>query len=163
MAIEEMKKRAEDIHKTGEATAEHMKRTGEDFTKAAGDFDVKGMNKAWKDGYVRGLEAFFVTQEQTGLLLKETVKQGISGSRQMLQVYEKWLEQIQGQAGAASPFVEWSRQFVHSFQGNADPLFKTAAATVESTYTYYENAVGRPSRKYALDLHKKVIDTVISA
>jgi|RhiMetdeSRZDD1v2_1073273.scaffolds.fasta_scaffold1380227_2 hypothetical protein len=163
MAAEEMKKRAEEIQKTGEATAEHLKRTGEDFTRAASDFDVKGMSKAWKEGYVRGLEALFVSQEQTGLLFKETVKQGISGSRHMLQAYEKWLEQIQGQAGAASPFVEWSRQFVRSLQGNADPLFKTAADSVENTFTYYENAVGRPSRKYALDLHKKVMDTVISA
>jgi len=163
MAAEEMKKRAEEIQKTGEATAEHIKRTGEDFSRAASNFDVKGMSKAWKDGYVRGLEAFFVSQEQTGLLLKETVKQGISGSRQMLPAYEKWLEQIQGQAGALSPFVEWSRQFIHSFQGNADPLFKTAAENVERTFTYYENAVAGPSRKYTLDLHKKVIDTVISA
>lgn len=163
MAAEEMKKRAEEIQKTGEATAEQIKRTGEDFTRAASDFDVKGMSKAWKDGYVRGLEAFFASQEQTGLLVKETVKQGISGSRQMLQAYEKWLEQLQGNAGAVSPFVEWSRQFVRSFQGNADPLLKTAAESVESTFTYYENALARPSRKYALDLHKKVIDTVISA
>src|SRR6476661_3442421 len=88
MAAEEMKKRAEEIQKTGEATAEHLKRTGEDFTRAASDFDVKGMSKAWKEGYVRGLEALFVSQEQTGLLFKETVKQGISGSRHMLQAYE---------------------------------------------------------------------------
>jgi hypothetical protein len=157
-----MKKRAEEIQKTGEATAEQIKRTSEDFTRAASGFDVNGMSKAWKDGYVQGLEAFFASQEQTGLLVKETVKQGLSGPRQMLQAYEKWLEQIQDNAGVASPLVEWSRQFVRSFQGSADPLLKTSAESVERTFTYYENELARPSRKYALDFHKKIIDTVIS-
>ena len=52
------------------------------------------------------------------------MKQGISGSQQILQSYEKWLEQVQSQAGAASPFVEWSRQLVRIFHSNADPLLQ---------------------------------------
>lgn len=163
MDAADIKKRAEEMRKTGETTAEDMRRTGEEFTRAASTFDLKGMSKAWKQGYLRGLEAFFQTQEQTEQFLKETVKQGISGSEQILQSYEKWLEQIQGQAGAASPFVEWSRQLVRSFHSTADPLFKTVADTTESAFHFYENTLSGPSRKYAVDLNKKVMDTVISA
>ena len=160
---EDMNKTAEEMQQTGKGTAEDMKRRGEEFTRAAREFDVKGMSKIWKQGYLGGLEALYQSQDQSERLLKETVKQGISGSQQMFQVYEKWLEQIQGQAGAASPFVEWSRQAVRAFHSNADPFFKTAADTAENAFNYYENALARPSRKYTLDLHAKVIDTVISA
>ena len=162
MAAEDMKKTAEEMQKTAKRP-EDMRRTGEEFTRAAREFDVKGMSKIWKQGYLGGLEALYQSQEQSERLLKETVKQGISGSQQMFQVYEKWLEQIQGQVGAASPFVEWSRQAVRAFHNNADPFFKTVADTTENAFNYYENALARPSRQHALDLHAKVIDTVISA
>src|SRR5207249_11519211 len=138
MANEEMRKTAEEMQQTGQATAEDMRRTGEEFTRAASAFDVKGMSQAWKRGYLSGLEAFFQSQEQTERLLKETVKQGISGSQQILQGYEKWLDQIQGQADAGSPFVEWSRQLVRSFHTNADPIFKSAADATESACNYYQ-------------------------
>jgi hypothetical protein len=163
MVAEAMKKTAEEMHKTVEATADDMRRAGEEFTKAASTFDVKGMSKAWTHAYLGGLEAFFHSQEQTERLLKDTVKQGISGSQQILQGYEKWLEQIQGQAGGASPFVEWSRQLARSIQSTADPLFKTAADTVDSSFKYYEDTLAHPSRKYTVDLNKKVIGAVLSA
>jgi hypothetical protein len=163
MAAEDIKKTAEELQKTGRATAEDIKRTSEEFARAAGNCDVRGMSQAWKQSYLHGLEAFFQSQEQTERLLKETVKQGISGSQQILQGYEKWLDQIQGQAGAGSPFVEWSRQLVRSFHTNADPIFKGAADATESAFNYYQNALARPSRKYAADLNKKAMDTVISA
>ena len=121
MATEDIKKTAEEMQKNGEATAEDMRRTSEEFTRAASNFDVRGMSQAWKQSYLHGLEAFFQSQEQTERLLKETVKQRISESQQILQGYEKWLDQIQGQAGAVSPFVEWSRQLVRSFHTNAEP------------------------------------------
>ena len=160
---EDMNKTAEEMQKTGKQTAEDLKRTGEEFAKAARDFDVKGMNKIWKQGYLGGLEALYQSQEQSERLLKETVKHGISGSQQMLQVYEKWLEQIQGHAGAASPFVELSRQAVRAFHNNADPFLKTVADTAENAFNYYENALARPARKYTLDLQAKVIDSMIPA
>lgn len=163
MTAEGIKKGAEEVRKAGETTAEDMGRIGEEFTKAAGSFDLKGMSNAWKQGYLRGLEAVFQSQEQTGRLLKETVKQGISGSQQMLQTCDKYLEEMQGKAGAASPFVELSRQLMCSFHRTADPLFKTAADTTESAFNYYEDSMARPSRNYAIDLNKKVMDTIISA
>ena len=163
MEAEEMKKTAEEMQKNGEAMAEDMRRTGEEFTRAASNFDVRGMSQAWKQSYLHGLEAFFQSQEQTERFLKETVKQRISDSQQILQGYEKWLDQIQGQAGLASPFIEWSRQLVRSFHSNADPAFKTAADTTETAFNYYQNALARPSRKYTVDVHKRVMDTVIAA
>lgn len=163
MAAEDIKKTAEELQKTGQATAEDIKRTSEEFARAAGNCDVRGMSQAWKQSYLHGLQAFFQSQEQTERLLKETVKQGISGSQQILQGYEKWLDQIQSQAGTGSPFVEWSRQLVRSFHTNADPIFKSAADATESAFNYYQNALARPSRKYAADLNKKAMDTVISA
>ena len=163
MADEDMKRTAEDIKNNGEATAEDMKRTGEEFKRAAKDFDVRGMSKAWKQGYIGGLEAFFQTQEQTERLLKEAMKQSVAASQQTLSVYEQWLEQIQKHAGAAAPFVEWSRQLVRNFHSNSDQLLKTATDAVENGFTYYTNNVSRPTRKYTLDVNKKVMDTVISA
>jgi hypothetical protein len=163
MNTEGMRERAEEVRKAGETTAEDMGRIGEAFARAAGSFDLKGMSDAWKQGYLRGLEAIFQSQEQTGRLLKETVKQGISGSQQMLQTCDKCLEEIQGKAGAASPFVELSRQLMRSVHRTADPLFKNAADMTENAFNYYEDSLARPSRNYAIDLNKKVMDTFISA
>ncbi len=163
MTAENIKERAEEVRKAAETTAEDMGRIGEEFTKAASSFDLKGMSNAWKQGYLRGLEAVFQTQEQTERLLKETVKQGISGSQQLLQRYDKCLEEVQGKAGAALPFVELSRQLMRSVHRTADPLLKTAADTTESAFNYYEDSLARPSRNYAIDLNKKVLDTIITA
>ena len=163
MATEDVKERTENVRKAGEKAAEDMGRIGEAFTKAVGTFDLKGMSHVWKQGYLRGLEAIFQSQEQTGRLLKETVQQGITGSQQLLQSYGTCLEEFQGKAGAALPFVELSRQLVNSVHRTVEPLFANAADTTERAFTYYEESVARPSRNYAIDLNKKVIDTFISA
>ena len=163
MAAEEMNRTVEEMKNNGEATADNMRRTGEEFKRAATDFDLKGMSKAWKQGYIGGLEAVCQSQEQTERLLKEAMKHSVAASQQTLSVYEQWLEQIQKHAGAAAPFVEWSRQLVRNFHSNSDQLLKTATDAVESGFTYYSNTVSRPTRKYTLDVNKKVMDTVISA
>jgi hypothetical protein len=163
MTDEEMQRNAEELKKTAEATADNMRRTGEEFKRAATDLDFKGMSKAWKQGYIGGLEAVCQSQEQTERLLKEAVKQGITASQHTLSVYEQWLEQVQKHAGPAAPFVDWSRHLVRNFHSNADQLVKTAADAADSAFTYYENAVAGPSRKYTLDVNKKVVDTVIPA
>jgi flagellar biosynthesis/type III secretory pathway protein FliH len=163
MAGNGAKERAEEIRKAGEATAEELRRTSEEFANAAGSFDLKGMSKAWTRGYLYGLEALFFTQEQTEGLLKETVTQGIGSSQQILESYEKWLEAIQDQAGAASPFIEWSRQLVRTVHDTAEPLVKTAVDTTEHVFNYYENSLARPSRSYAINLNKTVMDTIVPA
>jgi hypothetical protein len=163
MAAEEFKRTAEDMKRTGEAIADDMKRTSEQFTKAASAFDFRGMSMAWKEAYLRGLQALFQSQEQNERLVKEAVKQGITAPQQALTAYEKWLEQVQGQAGVATPFLVWSQQVVRAFHATADPLLKTAAEAADSTFNYYENAVAAPSRMYAYELNRKLMDTVLSA
>src|SRR5262249_21785826 len=71
MSTNGVKERIEEIRKAGEATAEELRRTGEEFAKAASSFDVKGMSKAWTQGYLHGLQALFLTQEQTEGVLRE--------------------------------------------------------------------------------------------
>lgn len=163
MTTENIKEKAEEARKVYETTAEDMGRISEEFARAASTFDLKGMSNAWKQGYLRGLEAVFQSQEQTGRLLKETVKQGITGAQQMLQSHDKCLDEVQGKAGAALPFVELSRQFMRSVHHAADPIYKTAADTTESAFNYYEESLARPLRNYAIDLNKKVLDTIITA
>ena len=163
MSMNGAKERIEEIRKAGEATAEELRRTGEQFAKAASSFDLKGMSTAWTQGYLHGLQALFLTQEQTEGLLRETVTQGIGSSQQILQNYEKWLEAIQDQAGAASPFVEWSRQIVRTVHNTTEPIVKTAVDTTENVFDYYENSLARPSRNYAINLNKRVMETMISA
>ena len=163
MTTEHFKERADEARKVYETSAEDMGRIGEAFARAASTFDLKGMSNAWKLGYLRGLEAVFQSQEQTHHFVKETVKQGINGAQQMLQSYDKCLDDVQGKAGTALPFVELSRQFMRSVQHAADPLYKTAADTTESAFNYYEDSLARPSRQYAIDLNKRVLDTIITA
>ena len=157
------KERAEEIRRAGEATAEELRRTAEEFAKAASSFDLQGMSRAWTKGYLHGLEAFFFTQEQTEGLLKETVTQGIGSSQQILQNYEKWLEAIQDQAGAASPFIDWSRQWVRTVSNTTESIVKTAVDTTEQAFDYYENSLARPSRNYAINLNKTVMDKIVAA
>jgi len=38
---------------------------------------------------------------------------------------------------------------------------KTATDACETTFDYYETAVAGPSRKFALEINQKVMDTVI--
>ena len=64
MAAEDIKKKAEEMRRSSEATAEDMRQTGEEFTRAASTFDLKGMSKAWKQGYLHGLEGFFQSQSR---------------------------------------------------------------------------------------------------
>jgi hypothetical protein len=163
MVTEGMKNGAEEIRKTCETTSEELRRTGEDFAKAASNFDLKGMGKAWTEGYLHGLEALFATQERSEGLLKESLTESLNGSQHMLKSYEQWLDEVQDQPGVVSPFIEWSRQLVRTFRSTTAPALKTAVDTAESAFTYYEQSVARPSRKYAIDLNKRVMESLISA
>ena len=58
MAAEDIKKKAEEMRRSSETTAEDMRQTGEEFTRAASTFDLKGMSKAWKQGYLRRAGSF---------------------------------------------------------------------------------------------------------
>lgn len=129
-------------------------------------FDVAGLAKAWKESYVKGLEACLQWQEESERLVKTSCIQGFSGPRQWLNLYKEWMDmpwdQIQGQAiGVPNPFLIVCRQCAQACHASVDPLLKTAEATVENSFSLYDSAIGTPSRKYVRDLNKQVLESVI--
>jgi len=135
-------------------------------TGTNGHFDVTEMAKTWKEGYLKGLETSLEFQEQNEHLVKNAVRQGFSAYQQGLTLYTNWLEKpwdlFQGQTnGVPNQFVALTREIVQRSQNMAEPLLKTAADAYETSFNYYETAVAGPARKYAVEINKKVLDTVI--
>jgi len=135
-------------------------------TGAGRAFDATEMAKTWKEGYLKGLEASLEWQEQSEHLVKDAVRQGLAAPRQWLASYRDLLvmhwDQIQGQTnGVPNPFLDFTRQALQTSQDMAEPLLKTAADACETAFEYYETSVAGPSRKFALEINKKVMDTVI--
>lgn len=128
--------------------------------------DFTAMAEVWKDAYLDGLEAILKLQEENERLAKSIVRQGVAISQQLLSSYQNWIgtswEQIPGQA-STNPFVTLSRQMIQAIQAQAEPVFRTGTDVYESTLRTYETAVAGPSRKYVLDINKKVLDTVVPA
>jgi len=133
-------------------------KTGADRTS-----EVMEIAKVWKEGYLKGLETSFQWQEQNEQLVKEAVRQGVSAYQQWLGLYKnllgKPLEQAQGQtAGVPNQFLAFTREVLQTSQDMAEPLLKTAC---ENSIEYYETAVAGPTRKYTVEINKKVMDTLI--
>jgi len=71
-------------------------------------------------------------------------------------------EELLGQTtGVSNLFVGMTRQVLQTSQDIAEPLLKTATDAYATTFDYYETAVAGPSRKFALEINQKVLDTVI--
>jgi len=124
-------------------------------------FEVMEMAKVWKEGYLKGLETSLQLQEQNEHLVKQAVKQGLSAYQQWLALYKSWLGKPSGNMPGqtlAAPFVTITRQILETSQGLAEPLLKSAC---ETSFDYYETAVAGPARKYAFEINKKVLDTLI--
>jgi len=125
-------------------------------------FDVTGMAKAWKEGYLTGLEASLQWQERNEYWVKETLRQGLEFPHQWFTVskslFGKPWDELQGQTdGVPNPFVAFTLQFLQASQDMAGPLLKTTAHACQTTFEYYETTVGGPSRKFTLEFNKKVI------
>jgi hypothetical protein len=156
---------------------ERRSRMAVDETKAErAQEDYKEMAKTWKTGYLGGLEAFLQWQAQNERLFKDTVKQQLSGSRQLLTMWRDWMnrqteeqqrtqERTQGQFGGgngtANPVFGFTRQSTEAVVTTVEPLLKTSEAAMDSTFGYYESAVGAPSRRYVREINKQVLDAVI--
>lgn len=136
-------------------------------TEAGGKgFDMAGMTRVWKESYLKGLDACLHWQEESEQLVKNTVRQGLSGPRQWLNLYKEWVEmpwdQIQGQtAGVPNPFLAFSRQSVQTCHATVEPLLKSAELALENSFGYYETALAAPSRKYVRELNRQVLDSLI--
>jgi hypothetical protein len=136
--------------------------------------DYKDMAKTWKSGYLTGLETLLHWQAQNERLFKDTVKQGFSGSRQLLTMWKDWMnhqteeqqrfqERTQSQMGngGGNPILGLTRQSTEAVVATVEPILKTSEAAMDSTFGYYQSALAAPSRKYVQELNKQVLDAVI--
>jgi hypothetical protein len=136
--------------------------------------DYKEMAQTWKTGYLSGLESFMRWQAQNERLFKDTVKQGFSGSRQLLTMWKDWMthqteeqekaqESTQSQMGngGSNPIFGLTRQSTEAVVATVEPLLKTSEAAIDSTFGYYQSALASPSRKYVQEINKQVLDAVI--
>ena len=134
--------------------------------------EYKEMAKTWKDGYLKGLDACLQWQAENERLIKDTVKQGLSGSRQLLTWWKDWIEDqtqrraeiqrdMERQANVTNPFLGFTKQSTDAVMATVEPILKNSEAAVESSFGYYENAVATPSRKYVREINKQVLDAVI--
>jgi len=135
-------------------------------TRETNGVDVTEMAKTVKESYLKGLEASLQWQERNEHLMKETVRQGLAVPHQWFtaskSMFGKPWDELQGQTtGASNPFVALTRQVLQTSQDIAEPLLKTATDAYATTFDYYETAVAGPSRRFALEINKKVMDTVI--
>ncbi len=134
-------------------------------TKAEG-IDFTGMAKVWKQAYLGGLEATLSLQKQNVIVAKNLIQQGLTATQQWLTLYKNVvdtsLEQIPAQANA-NPVLALSRQMIQSAQAAAEPAFKTGAEVCETSLTAYETGLAGPSRKYMLEVNKRMMDTIIPA
>ena len=131
-----------------------------------GHFDVTELAKVWKEGYLKGLEASLQWQERNEHLIIETVRHGLAVPHHWFtasqSLFGKPGDELQGQTtGMPNQFVAFTRDILQNSQNMAEPVLKTAADACETTFNYYETAVAGPSRKFALEINKQVMDTVI--
>jgi len=131
-----------------------------------GHFDVTELAKVWKENYLKGLEASLQWQERNEHFIIETVRQGLAVPHNWFtasqSLFGKPGEEPHGQTtGMPNQFVAFTRDILQNSQNMAEPVLKTAADACETTFNYYETVVAGPSRKFALEINKKVLDTVI--
>jgi len=138
--------------------------------------DYKDMAKTWKNGYLSGLEAVLQWQGQNERLFKDTVKQGFSGSRQLLAMWRDWTkrqteeqqrtqERAQEQMGmgdrTTNPMLGLTRQSTEALVATVEPILKNSEAAMDSSFGYYETAIAAPSRRYVREINRQVLDAII--
>jgi hypothetical protein len=130
--------------------------------------DYRGMARSWKDGYLQGLNVCLQWQEENERLIKNSVKQGLSGTHQFLTWWKGVIEDqaqrqvdAQRQVNGTNPILGFTKQSTDAVLAAVEPILKNSEAVVESSFGYYEHAVATPSRKYVRDINKQVLDAVI--
>jgi hypothetical protein len=130
--------------------------------------DYKDVARSWKDGYLQGLNACLRWQEENERLIKDSVKQGFSGTRQILTWWKGWVEDqaqrqadVQRLANGTNPILGFTKQSSDAVLVAVEPILKNSEAVVESSFGYYEQAVATPSRKYVRDINKQMLDAII--
>lgn len=124
--------------------------------------DVTGIAKAWQEGYLKGLAASMQWQERNEYLVRETVRLGLAVPHQWFTVskslFGKPWDEMQGQT-EPNLLVAFTQQVLQASQDMTEPLLKTATDACQATFEFYETAVAGPSRTFALEFNKKVMDT----
>jgi hypothetical protein len=131
--------------------------------------EYKRMARVWKEGYLQGLDTCLQWQEQNEHLIKDTFRQGLSGSRQLLGIWKDWInDQTEQQKRtqeqrtmSVNPFLGFTKQSTEAVVATVEPLLKNSEAAVESTFGHFENALAVPCRKYVREINKQLLDAVI--
>lgn len=130
--------------------------------------DYRGMARSWKDGYLQGLNTCLQWQEENERLIKNSVKQGLSGTHQFLTWWKGLVEDqaqrqvdAQKQMNGTNPILGFTKQSTDAVLAAVEPAIKNSEAVIEGSFGYYERAVATPCRKYVRDINKQVLDAVI--
>lgn len=126
------------------------------------------MAKTWKDGYLQGLNLCLQWQEDNERLIRDSFKQGLSGSRQFLTWWKDWVEDqaqkqedAQRQSSVTSPLPGLTKQSTGVVLAAIEPIFKHSETIAENSFGYYERSVAAPSRTYVREINKQVLNVMI--
>lgn len=138
------------------------------MTEESAQSDFRGFARAWKDGYLQGLNTCLRWQEENERLVKDSVKQGFSATQQFLTWWKDRIEEhAQRQEGAKEPvngpipILEITKQSTGAALATIQPILNNSEALMDGSFGYYEQAVAIPSRKYVRDFNRQVLDVVI--
>jgi hypothetical protein len=130
--------------------------------------DYRGMAKAWKDGYLQSLNLCLQWQEDNERLIRDSVRQGLSGSRQFLTWWKDWVEgqaqkqeEAQRQSNGANPILGLTKQSTDVVLAAIEPILKQSETVAETSFGYYERAVATPSRTYVREINRQVLNVII--
>ncbi|NGZ59423.1 MAG: hypothetical protein CV081_02825 [Nitrospira sp. LK265] len=124
--------------------------------------------KNWKDGYLQGLNLCLQWQEDNERLIRDSFKQSLSGSRQVLIWWKDWVEdqaqkqeEAQRQSSVTSPIPGLAKQSTGVVLAAIEPIFKHSETIAENSFGYYERSVAAPSRTYVREINKQVLNVMI--
>lgn len=130
--------------------------------------EYRGVASCWKDGYLQSLNLCLQWQEDNERLIRDSVKQGLSGSRQFLVWWKDWVEgqaqkqeEAQRHSNVANPILGLTKQSTDVVLAAIEPILKHSEAVAENSLGYYERAVAAPSRTYVREINKQVLNVII--
>ena len=133
--------------------------------RMAGAMDFTELAKFCKESYLDGLEVALKGQEETEKLIKETITQGHAIPKEWLKVSRQWLQawdEIGGvSSGTPNPMLTWSKQYMESVCGGAEPLLKASEEAFRTGFSQYEKVLAVPARRHSREFNRKGMDTVI--
>ena len=128
-------------------------------------FDYTEVAKVWKETYFEGLELAIKGQEEAEQATKNVIDQSFAVPREWARLSRQWVQtwdEISNIAtGTHNPWLTISKQFAATYYGNVEPPIKAAEESFETGFSFYEQTVSSPSRKFMRDFSKRSLDAVI--